>query len=525
MSRAAIGRAAMLTLAVSVGLSALGVAPAHALSRDDVRALQSIADALAELRVEDAARQLEPLARREPEAPDVLEATARVRFHQGRYSDARDAIREAIRRGPDPRREALAELLESTLRATTGYVESRSEDGRFVVLHAPGRDRHLVSYALRAMAAADRVLERELGYRMPGPVRLEIFPTAASLAEVSTLSLEAIERTGTIALCKWDKLMVTSPRALLRGYPWMDTIAHEYVHLVLTRSSHDRAPVWFQEGVAKFMERRWREDSLRPHLEPASRGLLARALEQDALIPFERIHPSIALLPSQQDAALAFAQVSTFVAYYHETFGGDALRGAIEAMAEGTDAQAALAARATTTWAALERGWKASLGGLSADAPDLLPLRLRHGDAPDDEARDVAERARRWLRLGDMLWSRRRYGGAMHEYARAAELAPDNPIIAARLGRAAIAAGDPERAIRALDPMAERYPEHAPTWSSLARARRMLGDRAGALDAARAAIRLNPFDPSPHCDLAEVETDEQTRTEESDRCRALGGSQ
>ena len=29
--------------------------------------------------------------------------------------------------------------------------------------------------------------------------------------------LEAIERTGTIALCKWDKLMVTSPRALVRS--------------------------------------------------------------------------------------------------------------------------------------------------------------------------------------------------------------------------------------------------------------------------------------------------------------------
>lgn len=496
---------------------------AFALSRDDVRALQSVADALAELRVEDAARTLAPIARREGEDAQVLESIARVRFYQGRYDDAQTAIREAIRRSANERREAFGALVESTASATQGYVESRSDDGRFVVLHAPGRDRHLVPYALRAMAAADRVLEEELGYRMPGPVRLEIFPTAASLAEVSTLSLEAIERTGTIALCKWDKLMVTSPRALLRGYPWMDTIAHEYVHLVLTRSSRDRAPVWFQEGVAKFMERRWREQTLRPHLGPSSRGLLARAIAEDRLIAFERIHPSIALLPSQEDAALAFAQVSTFVSFFHETFGGEALRNAIAAMAEGTDAQAALAAQASTRWGALEQRWKDSLAGLDPDAPDLLPLRLRHGDAADDEARDVAERARRGLRLGDMLWARQRFGGAMVEYGRAAEVAPDNPIIAARLARAAIAAGEPERAIAALDPMVERYPEHAPTWSSLARARRMLGDRPGARSAARAAIRLNPFDPSPHCDLAEVASGERTRREESDRCRELGG--
>lgn len=498
--------------------------PAHALSRDQVRTLQAVADALAELRVEDADRQLRSVARSEPRDPDVLESIARVRFHQGRYADAKAAIDDAVRRQRNARREEFAAIVTSTAEATQGYVESRSEDGRFVVLHAPGRDQHLVSYALRAMAAADRVLEAELGYRMPGPIRLEIFPTAASLADVSTLSLEAIERTGTIALCKWDKLMVTSPRALLRGYPWMDTIAHEYVHLVLTRSSRDRAPVWFQEGVAKFMERRWRQDSLRPHLGPSSRGLLARAIENDALIPFERIHPSIALLPSQEDAALAFAQVSTFVAFFHETYGAEALRNAIAAMANGTDAQAALAAEAEVRWAQLESRWKASLTGLDPDAPDLLPMRLRQGDATDDEARDVAERARRSLRLGDMLWARQRYGGAMVQYGRAAEVAPGNPIIAARLARAAIAAGEPERAIGALEPMIERYPDHAPTWSSLARARRMLGDRPGALEAARAAIRLNPFDPSPHCDLAEVESDEATRREESDRCRALGGT-
>ena len=124
--------------------------------------------------------------------------------------------------------------------------------------YADGLDAILVAYALQAMAAADEVLTRELGVRVPGPVRLEIFPDPSALAAVSRLSLEAIQRTGTIALCKWDRLMVTSPRALVRGYPWMDTIAHEYVHLVLSRASRDQAPVWFHEGMAKFFERRWR---------------------------------------------------------------------------------------------------------------------------------------------------------------------------------------------------------------------------------------------------------------------------
>ena len=37
-------------------------------------------------------------------------------------------------------------------------------------------------------------------------------------------------------------------------------------------------------------------------------------------------------------------------------------------------------------------------------------------------------------------------------------------------------------------------------------------------------VALNPFDPRPHCDLAEVERDERTRRAESRRCAELGGS-
>ena len=48
---------------------------------------------------------------------------------------------------------------------------------------------------------------------------------------------------------------------------------------------------------------------------------LAQAVLKDKLITFERMHPSIALLPSQEDAALAFAQVSTFVQAFYGTPG------------------------------------------------------------------------------------------------------------------------------------------------------------------------------------------------------------
>ena len=53
--------------------------------------------------------------------------------------------------------------------------------------------------------------------------------------------------------------MVVSPRATIFGYPWMDTLAHEYTHLVVSRLAHDAVPVWLQEGLARLEQTRWRK--------------------------------------------------------------------------------------------------------------------------------------------------------------------------------------------------------------------------------------------------------------------------
>lgn len=516
-------------------LASLAPGSASALSRDEVQALREAFSALHELRVEEAAATAERMRGTHPDDADVLSLSSQVAFHRGAYAQALTWMEASIARRPlrtasgqereDPRG-WLVELMRSTRTATQDFVEARSDDGRYVVTHAPGRDRHLVPYVLRALEGSDAALQDELGVRLPGPIRVEILPDADHLARLSTLTEEQIATTGTIALCKWDKLMVTSPRALLRGYPWMDTIAHEFVHLALSRASRDRAPVWFQEGMAKFLERRWREPEAQEHLHPAARGLLVRAVENDALLPFDRIHPSIALLPSQEDAALAFAQVSTFIARFHAAYGKRRLQAAVARIAEGEDAREALAAVAEVPWATLERNWRRSLASLRAsDAPPLLERTLRGGDDEASEERaQVAEAARRNLRLGDMLWSRRRYRAAAVEYRRALDAAPNDPRLAARFAAAALEGGQPADAASVLGPFAERFPDHAPTQAVLARALREMGEAERSREVARAAIRLNPFDPSPHCDLAVVGEDEATRVLEARQCAALGGS-
>ena len=108
---------------------------------------------------------------------------------------------------------------------------------------------------------------------------------------------------------------------------------------------------------------------------------------------------------------------------------------------------------------------------------------------------------RRYLRIGDMLWNRHHPRGAMLEYEKAHRADADDPIVAARLARSALEAGDPARSLAALEPLLSRYPEHAPTHAVRGAALHELGRLArGAHGAARShshqSLRSGPALPA-----------------------------
>lgn len=443
-------------------------------------------------------------------------------YYTGDYEAAANGVL-ALRE--DPRSPAdlgsFADVILDTYETTKGYEVFRHDN--FEVRYAPGVDEVLVPYAIDTLKATADALKEELGLQMVSPIRLEIYPDADSLARVSTLSVEAIRTSGTIALCKWGRLMIASPRALMHGYPWLDTIAHEYVHLLLTKATLDRAPVWLQEGVAKFLETRWREDHARLPDEPASRRLLYEAAMTDQLLDFDQLHPSIALLPTQKAASLAFAQVSSFVAAFYDDHGDQGLRQVLENVSNGQDARRALARVAGVPWRTLEGRWKDGL----AEGPKAPPARLMHrylsseASEQDEVASVELERARKFLRLGDLLWARQRATAASVEYGKAHRAAPGDPVVASRYARSAIAGGRPEDAIEPLTMTLLLYPTHAPALSSLATAEYRVSNPAAAQNAAYRAIAHNPFDPQPHCILSKLAVPQAEH--EATVCAKLGG--
>src|SRR5207245_617002 len=106
-------------------------------------------------------------------------------------------------------------------------------------------------------------------------------------------------------LCKYNRLMITSPRALLRGYAWLDTLSHEFVHYLVTRKGRNAVPIWLQEGLAKFLETRWRGA---PGLavDEMSTTLLTTAARDRKLFPqFEQDWRADLLKPRREPASQA----------------------------------------------------------------------------------------------------------------------------------------------------------------------------------------------------------------------------
>jgi tetratricopeptide (TPR) repeat protein len=520
--------AALLTAALVCAPARLHAAPEPAsTSNEAVEALLAQAeDAIVELRLDEAEGTLAAIARTHPGLPALIFAQAELHFYRGEYTNAVTLADRALADAHGRKRgewQSMRDLMADTASVTRDFDHKVSDDGRYSVAWPKGKDAVLADYALQVLASADRALKRIFGHSLPSPIRLEVYDSPETLAKVSSLTEAQIKTTGTVALSKWDRLMITSPKALVRGYPWADTITHELVHMVVSRVTGDRAPVWLQEGTAKLFERSWRSHGADLVLEPAAQALLYEASAKGKLLTFDQMHPSIAMLPSEDDAALAFAEVATFMHLYTTRHGEATLRDALGRIGHGIDARDALAQAAKRSFSALEKSWRDSLP-TAADTKTLRRLRTRFnvGDAPADESSDVViDGARRHMRIGDLLWDRGRKGAAAIEYEMAQKADRDDPIVAARWARAALDANNPAAVIEALQPQIARYPGLAASHALLGAARLQLGERVLACDSLREAIWVNPFDPSPHCNLAAASDDSLEIERERRACEAL----
>ncbi|MCA9673404.1 MAG: tetratricopeptide repeat protein [Kofleriaceae bacterium] len=509
------GRVRALTLCAAAVLLLGPLDPGDAAARKSKSQLGEVIKAsrlLYSERVPEARPIIQELVKRAPKAPEVRWLAAELAFFDGDYAGAIQQLDGLDDGDVDGRVGQTRGLASSTLAVTKDFIHKTSSGGHFEIWYADGPDEVIVDLAGDALEAAYREVGADLGWTPSEPVRVELLGKPVDLAAMSPLTQQDIETTGTIALSKYGKLMVVSPRATLTGYAWMDTLDHEYTHLVVSGLSHDTVPVWLQEGLARFEQERWRKPG-GASLPPAEQQLLATAIKGRRLIELDAMHPSMAKLPSQEAAALAYAEVLTLVTWIHGKVGWEGLRRVIALQKDGKSAPRAVAEVLELKWPKVQRAWKSYLRGLDLSAGKPLAGRAgkrirfdKGGEASENVGVDevASAKARKFARLGGMLRARGHLDAAAIEYEKALAAAGTEPYVAGKLARTYVELGEYDKAIELARPLATLDEQDPVAAVTLGVALAAKGDDAGARDAFEQALRISPFDPAVRCGLADA---------------------
>jgi tetratricopeptide (TPR) repeat protein len=478
-------------------------------------------------RLDEARTLTADLEKRVPDAVEVRWLKAELAFLTGDYAGVAKLLDKQPDSAVDGAVGSTRKLAASTLSVTDGFLDVKSPKGHFIIRHAPGPDATIAALAGEVLDAAWEAIGEDLGYKPADPIRVELLGAPADLAKMSPLTESEIETTGTIALSKYNKLMVVSPRATVFGYPWMDTLAHEYTHLVVSRISHDTVPVWLQEGLARFEQTRWRK-APQLQLTATETSLLSAGLRKGRLITFDEMHPSMAKLPSQDAAALAYAEVYTLVAWMHGKIGYKGIRDTLASQRDGKSARRAVAEALDLAWPAVEKAWHASVFSVvRVGAPTRAGKPIKFGKGGQDSENlgleQVNARAKKFARLGGMLRARGSLDAASIEYEKALAAGGPEPFVAGKLARTLVELGKNDRAVELATPLVAADDHDAVAAVTLGMARSAKKEWPQAIAAYEQALRVSPFDPTTRCGLAEAyaQTSDSRAARERAACSQL----
>lgn len=451
--------------------------------------LEALSDAITRLEVERArelSERYQYASLSVPQARRLSIERARLALYVGDCDGA-----EAILSGLPPEEDQAAGLLALAQSCAGAVAASRiiedRERGVWLRLQDEA-DEPLAPFVGEVVDRARSAVRRDLGVDLPRPLRIDVVRDLFSLSSVSGLPLEAAETTGTVAVARWGRVTLLSPRASRHGFPWQDTLAHEIVHLALSRATRDYAPLWLQEGVAKGEEQRWREP--RPFDDGDGHDQVARhALATGTSVGVENLGPSIAMLPSANAASIAFSEVTSFVNYWIDVNGRAAFRLLLADLAGLKDRDGSTALRSVTGFGLREwiARWQAHLRSgaspVSADALEEL--------SPPDM---------RSVRLGDLLLRGQHFEAAARLFAAAQQGTPRMAALRHRTSQAQLAAGRREAAAASLGELSDVDGPHGGWFALAGRFQAEGGQLEAAERSSDMALSLDPWSELVACE-------------------------
>jgi glutaredoxin len=383
--------------------------------------------------------------------------TARLAIYTGDYDGAAAILSRSDLMATSEGAE-LGDIARGCARGMAGTLEVR-DDARGVILHLQDDDDRALAPVIAETAVRARAqLAKDLGVELARPLRIDLVRDQFTLAAMTGLPEEAARTTGTVAVAKWGRVTMLTPRAMSHGYPWLDTLAHEMTHLALSQGTRDLAPLWLQEGVAKREEIRWREAE--PLDDVPSPDVVALVgMERGLGRSLDRLGPSIAMLPTAEEAAVAFAEVTSFIRYWTKEVGDDGLPQLVirlKSAPRAEDVDRSIQEVSGADLAGWDKRWRAHL----ALGPHELPPDLAPGAALPHSA-EISKRGR----LGELFEARGHHQAAAIELGRAEAFVPADATLRAWLAVSLLGTGDKANASMLVDKVDDLHSRYGRWWS------------------------------------------------------------
>ncbi len=467
---------------------------------------QEVDNLIDELRLGEAERLIDKTSVQPPEKAYLR---GKLDFYRGRYKEAFENF--SLLKD----RDYVANCAINAYNLTSKF--KRYETAHFVFLYPDEKEEVYLEYLAEGLETGLKILAPVFGYESKEKIRIELLSQQSDLEKLTTLPLEAIEKTNTIAVTKFNKIMMSSPRTQIEGYDYVNTAVHELIHFMISAVTYERTPVWIHEALARYFDH-YAPGRL-PDLRPDTLSLLKNRYEKKNLVTFEQIHPSMALLPSQEDTAVAFAEVFLVSEYLYKKNGAGFVKSLLSMLRDKKDIDYIF-----------EKLGFDSFKGFENEFFRYLAKRIQKSQAGEHLYYETAPKngkkkeylgdavAMKYVKLGDLLFLENLYEAAYIEYDKASKSGPVNPHIENRKAFALINAKRFKEASEILERIKDVYPDYYSTFVNLSRAYLALKDYQKAIDTLERAVRINPFDREVHLMFLSIFT-EQGNQYEADKVK------
>lgn len=184
---------------------------------------------------------------------------------------------------------------------------------RFVLRMDRSESRLLAPYFGREIERALDAYEKKYGFRLPGPVQVEVYNNHADF-EVRTLGVPGL---GALGVAFGLSVAMDSPSARPPGaFHWASTLWHELSHVFVITATRHRVPRWFTEGLSVH-----EETAANPEWGDRLTPDIVAAIAKGELLPVEQLDRGFQRPRSPVQVTVSYFQAGRICDYIVERWG------------------------------------------------------------------------------------------------------------------------------------------------------------------------------------------------------------